>query len=249
MIDTHTHFLDGDWLHAGATEMTVEEIVKAQDMYDISEMWMSSIGALADDFTFYNRNMFEKTKACADRLRYFAAASPYYGRRAVDEVRRCIEDYGFKGIKIHFWMQGGSVYSPATHDMMELAARHRLPVLFHDGTPPACDTLQIAWLAGQYPEVDVILGHSGLHDTFRAASEAARRLKNVYLCISASPIADVGWIIDNTPHGQLLFGSDYGAAPDTDLIANRRDAIEYACDDASIKEDIFKNNARALMSR
>jgi predicted TIM-barrel fold metal-dependent hydrolase len=247
IIDTHTHFLDGNWLSAGVTEVTVEEIISAQDTFGISEMWISSIGALAEDFCFYNRKMYEKTKAYKTRFKYFAAASPYYGSKAVDEIRRCIEDYDFRGIKIHFWMQGGSVHSPTTHRFMELSIKYKVPVLFHDGTPPACDSLQIAYLADLYPEARIILGHSGMHDTARSALEASIYHKNVYLCLSCSTLQDAGMIFQKAPADQLLFGSDYGAGPGQDLISNRRDTIEFACKDELLKHKIYYENAARLM--
>jgi predicted TIM-barrel fold metal-dependent hydrolase len=247
IIDTHTHFLDGGWLTAVATEPAVEEIIAAQDAFGISEMWISSLGAIAEDFCFYNRNMYEKTRAYKTRFKYFAAANPYYGSKAIDEICRCIEDYGFRGIKIHFWMQGGSVHNPTTHRIMELAIEYKVPVLFHDGTPPACDSLQIAYLADLYPEAKIILGHSGLYDTPRSALEASIYHKNVYLCISCSTLQDAGMIFQKAPAEQLLFGSDYGAALGQDIISNRLDTIEFVCNDEVLKRNIYYENAARLM--
>ena len=85
-------------------------------------------------------------------------------------------------------MQGSTVHSKATQQMMELAVSARVPVLFHDGTPPTSETLQIAYLAERYPEAKVILGHSGMFDTWKSAVDACNRLDNLYLCISASPV-------------------------------------------------------------
>lgn len=247
IIDTHTHLLDGDWLCAFSGLPTAEALIAAQERFGVSQMWMSSTGALADDFSFYNRQMHEITSAYPERFRCFASASLYRGDRAIDELRRCVEEYGFGGIKVHYWMQGSTVHSKATQQMMELAVSARVPVLFHDGTPPTSETLQIAYLAERYPEAKVILGHSGMFDTWRSAVDACNRLDNLYLCISASPVGDVQEICARARPDRLLFGSDYGAAPTDDVFWNRYDAIEYGCKDASLKERIYWKNAEELI--
>lgn len=246
IIDTHTHFLDCKCICPAEIGLSIEAMVKTQEKFGIKEMWISSIGALAQDFEFYNKNMFEHTKAYADRFRNFATASPYFEQRAVDNIRKCIEEYGFKGIKVHYWMQGSSVHSETTQKIMEMSIEYKVPVLFHDGTPPACDTLQIAYLADLYPEAKIILGHSGMFDTPKCAVEACNTHDNIFLCISASTIQDAKMIINNARADRLLFGSDYGAADTEDIVTDRIDAIEYACDDRELKKKIYYENAAKL---
>lgn len=249
IIDTHTHLLDGDWLCDFHEMPTADSLLAAQERFGVSQMWMSSTGALADDFTRYNRLLYDITRHAADRFVNFASASLYYGDRAIDELKRCMEEYGFGGIKVHYWMQGSTVHSAATAKMMELSIRYNVPVLFHDGTPPTSETLQIAYLAKCYPEAKVILGHSGMFDTFCSAIDACNLYDNIYLCISASPIADVNEICKNAREDRLLFGSDYGAGPTEDVFWDRFDAIEYGCSDPALKEMIFYKNAQALINK
>ncbi|HPY37337.1 MAG TPA: amidohydrolase family protein [Clostridia bacterium] len=249
IIDTHTHLLDGDWLCEFSQMPTAQSLLAAQERFGVEQMWMSSTGALADDFTYYNRLLFEITRPAPNRFINFAAASLYYGDRAIDELKRCIEEYGFGGIKVHYWMQGSTVHSAATAKMMQLAIQYEVPVLFHDGTPPTSETLQIAFLAQEYPEATVILGHSGMFDTFRSAIDACNRYENIYLCISASPIADVEEICRSARPDRLLFGSDYGAGPTDDVFWNRLEAIEYGCKDSVLKNKILYENAKALMNK
>lgn len=247
IIDTHTHLLDGDWLCDFSQMPTVDSLLAAQERFNVRQMWMSSTGALADDFSHYNRLLFDITRSAPERFVNFATASLYYGDRAIDELKRCLEEYGFGGIKVHYWMQGSTVHSAATAKMMELSIQYRVPVLFHDGTPPTSETLQIAYLAQQYPGATVILGHSGMFDTFRSAIDACNRYDNVYLCISASPIADIAEICRRARPDRLLFGSDYGAGPTEDVFWNRFDAIEYGCADPALKKKIFHQNAESLL--
>ncbi|MEG1557761.1 MAG: amidohydrolase family protein [Oscillospiraceae bacterium] len=247
IIDTHTHYLDGNWLCAAKGGLPIEDMVRTQQELGVSEMWISSTGALADDFEFYNKNMYEKTKGYEKNFRKFATASMYYQKKALNNIRKCIEDYGFWGIKVHFWMQGGSVQMKATHELMEMSIEYKMPVLFHDGTPPASDSLQIGYLADLYPEAKIILGHSGMFDTPKSAVEMCNTHKNVYLCISCSTLNDAQMIVCNAKQDRLLFGSDYGAAESRDVLTDRIDIIEEACKDKKLKQSIFAKNANALL--
>ena len=243
IIDTHTHLLDGGWLSAYERTPSAQELLDAQDRFGVCQMWISSVGALADDFVHYNRQLHEITRHETRRFKCFAAASPYYGGRAVSELHYCLENLGFEGIKVHYWMQGGTVHDKTSTEIVELAVRYRVPLLYHDGTPPTSDTLQIAYLAELFPEAKIILGHSGMLDSYRSAIKACNDLDNLYLCISASPPGDVAEICREVRPDRLLFGSDYGAGPSDDIFFNRKDSIEYGCADANLKNKIFYENA------
>ena len=246
IIDTHTHLLDGGWLSAYEKCPTAQQLIEAQDRFGVCQMWMSSVGALAEDFVHYNRQLHELTKRHRDRFKCFATASPYYVEKAVGELRRCLTDYGFEGIKVHYWMQGGTVHDKVSAAILELAIEHNVPVLYHDGTPPTSDTLQIAYLAGMYPQAKIILGHAGMLDSYRAAIKACNAHENLYLCISASPPGDIAEICAKARPDRLLFGSDYGAGPTDDIFFNRRDAVACGCADAKLQEAIFYANAVEL---
>jgi predicted TIM-barrel fold metal-dependent hydrolase len=110
-------------------------------------------------------------------------------------------------------------------------------MLFHDGTPPYTTPLQIALLAERYPELTVILGHSGLLDLWPEALAAASRNENVWLCLCGPPTAALQKLVDAVPHERIVFGSDIGFGRDyqarhrieqvraLDLSGESRDAI------------------------
>ncbi len=245
IIDTHTHYIDGDWLCAGT--LSAEQMVETQDALGIQEMWISSTGALADDFVFYNRNMAKALKPYASRFKMFATASPYFQQKAVDEIRRCLEDEGFWGIKVHYWMQGGTVHMRSSAQILELAIQYKVPVLFHDGTPPTSDTLQIAYLADLYPEAKIILGHAGMYDSVDSAIEACNTHTNLYLCMSCSTIRGAQKILNNARPGRILFGSDYGAAETRDICTDRLETVRLASRDDAQCRMVYYDNAAALL--
>jgi predicted TIM-barrel fold metal-dependent hydrolase len=143
------------------------------------------------------------------RLFGFGTASP---RRtdAPEEVRRCLTELGLRGVKLHPWLQGFSMHEPSLDPMVDVVAEHGGIVLSHDGTPPYATALQIASLARRHPRVPFVLGHGGLHDTWREALAAVQETPNLYLCICGTPPYAATRILRDAPHERVLFGTDAG---------------------------------------
>lgn len=129
---------------------------------------------------------------------------------ALSEVRRCLEQLKFRGVKFHPWLQGCSVSSPTMDAIAELAAAFDVPMLFHDGTPPFSLPSQIALLAQRHPRTKIILGHSGLYEHFREAAAAVRSTENLWACLCGPHLAGMRHVIDRCPLERLLWGTDVG---------------------------------------
>ena len=64
----------------------------------------------------------------------FGAIDPHLGRLAQDEVRRCAEELGLKGIgELHAARQHFFPNEPKFYPIWEEAAKHNMPILFHTG--------------------------------------------------------------------------------------------------------------------
>lgn len=74
--------------------------------------------------------------------------------------------------------------------IVELAVEYDVPVLYHDGTPPWSETLQVAAMADYYPEAKIIIGHSGLFDAYRSAIRACNTHDNIWLQICGPCVGD-----------------------------------------------------------
>jgi predicted TIM-barrel fold metal-dependent hydrolase len=138
----------------------------------------------------------------------FCTVNPRDGERAVAEMRRCVRDLGMKGMKLHPWLQGFSCTDALVLPIMEEATGLGIPVVFHDGTPPYCTTLQIAHLAKQFPTAKIILGHAGLRYFAREVVVAAHRYPNLIICFCSTPWGDVKYIAGEVAAERLIFGSD-----------------------------------------
>lgn len=249
IIDTHTHMSDGGWPPQSQICLSAAEMVGAMNRNNIQQMWISSSTALARDFSAYNRKMAEFIQEYPDRFLGYVTVNPNYHETVETEIRECIEKLGFRAIKLHPWLQAFSVHLPIVHRIMELAAEYQVPVMFHDGTPPYSDTLQVAALADTHPDVDIILGHAGMFDSYRAAIEACNTHENIWLCICGTIVGDTKEILRDARSDRLLFGTDYGASNRENLVVDRIKIVEYACEDEVLKRKVMWENAEALLRR
>ena len=162
-------------------------------------------------------------RAHPDRFLAFAAVNPAAGPRALDAVRRAVEDQGFIGLgEMLPPVQGFGWDDPTWLDILAWAESLRLPVNFHVtealGRTHAgsVETPFRHFLdyATRFPELPIILAHwGGGIPFFHLNPHASGRLRNVWYDSAASPLlydASVfRRVADLAGHERLLFGSDY----------------------------------------
>jgi len=148
----------------------------------------------------------------AGRMLPFCTANIWFRDEAVAEIRRCLKDLSFRGIKFHPWLQGASVSNPVMDEVCALAAEFSVPILFHDGTPPFSLPSQIALLAQRHPRTQIVLGHCGLFEHFREASAALNAAENLWGCLCSPHLAGLRHLVEHGPRERLLWGSDAGYA-------------------------------------
>jgi len=247
IIDTHVHMYDGGWPPESQSGLSPLQMLEVMDAYDIQKVWISPVSGLVRDFRLYNDRLYEFTKISPERMIRFYTVNPNYPEAAVEEIKRCVEILGGRGIKLHPWLQAFSVTYNVVNRIIETCIGYKLPVLFHDGTPPYADCLQIANLAELYPEAKIILGHSGLYDMYRNAVKAAKRFKNVYLCICGTAVNDTRYILSEVDNNRILFGSDFGNMS-VNIISDRIKVLEYVLESDSQKTKVFFENACSLIN-
>ncbi|MFN8453455.1 MAG: amidohydrolase family protein [Anaerolineae bacterium] len=141
---------------------------------------------LAVDNREGNDLMLATARAYPNRFYPFATANPWYGPRAVAELRRAIGE-GARGIKLHPPLQGFLLCDDLVYPLMEVADALAVPVYFHTGTPAFAQPMQLAELALRFPQVNLIMGHMGSTDFKADALPAASMAPNIYL--------DTSWIL------------------------------------------------------
>jgi uncharacterized protein len=243
IVDCHTHFVSELYGHLGGD---VRPLVESMDVHGIDHAVVFTLDGFFEDSQLHNDKLAEFVAAHPGRLTGFANVHP---RRAdaAGEVRRAVTELGMKGVKFHPWLQGFSPVESFMNPIAEVCAELNVPMIFHDGTPPYTTPLQIALLAERYPELTVILGHSGLLDLWPEALVAASRNDNVWLCLCGPPTAALQKLVDAVPHDRIVFGSDIGFGRDYQA-RHRIEQVRVLDLSDDSREAILGGNAARLLA-
>ena len=151
IIDCHCHGGTGDGFRGPwDTEARVE--VHLQRAHDAGIAKTCIFPVFNSDYAAANARLARIVRRYPDDLIGFASVNPARDRGRVETMlRRAVEDYGFRGIKIH------GMDSFPTREVCEVARRYRLPMLVDVVRRVAA----VEMLAGQYPDVNFIIPHLG----------------------------------------------------------------------------------------
>ena len=212
-IDTHGHIMLRPFCDRPASDP--EKMLSDWAECGLDGGWVSSFEAIISSDIKEQQAIHDELAELARKFpqRFWAlcTVNPNAMEQAAREVERCVTKLGFIGVKIHPWLQAiSAAANPGMDLIMEIAGDLRVPVLFHDGTPPYSTPRQIAFLAEKHPKTTVILGHSGLADLWRDATDAAQLLKNVWLQPTAVPRFVIRAAFQAAGPQRLLFGTDCG---------------------------------------
>ena len=136
----------------------------------------------------YNNKVAGYVDEYPDRLIGFAGIDPRRGKEAIVELERCIEELGFKGVKL--WPLTGFYpddmqFYPFYERVEDLGAT----ILCHTGLGPTKTYLKynrpmyVDTIAVDFPNINIIMAHMG-DPWINEAIAVARKNPNVYLDIS-----------------------------------------------------------------
>ena len=207
IIDMHGHF--GPYQDIYFPAATAEAMVRLMDGAGVRMIVCSSHTALVDTRRG-NPQMAEVVARYPDRFRAYWVINPNYPDRMREEIKAYPNQTGFVGFK--FWSDPHKVpimddrYRPA----LEFAQERGLMILMHTwGDSPYDGPALVEEVAKHYPEVTILMGHSGYGEWERAIS-VARDYPYVYLELTAA--YHVNGIIERMVQGagsdKMLFGTD-----------------------------------------
>jgi uncharacterized protein len=247
MIDIHSHVPT----HRDAVppdELVVNDKWRPDRPVAATTSWADYEQAFADVdvsavFTIA-RNRTRVDPALNDAVAAFVAAAPT--RRigflsihpevegAEDELERARTDLGLRGIKLGPNYQIFDPLGPAALRVYELAERHGLPILFHQGASPVREAplryahpLLMDEIAIRFPELRVVLAHMG-HPWQRETIVTIRKHPHLYADVSAlfyrpwsfyegMRLATEWNVLD-----KLLLGSDFPIATPAETVRGLR---------------------------
>jgi predicted TIM-barrel fold metal-dependent hydrolase len=249
IIDFHCHIWEKQLIRAGMkdlmesvlTELAIQDPESLQNgsierlLRDMDEAGIDKTVILPLDFEFlytgggftfrdFNNLAGEYVKRHPDRIVAFAGVDPRRRVEAVNELRRCVEELGFQGLKL--WTVTGFVPDDESfYPLYEEAARLGIHVLVHTGLGPGqtylktCQPVYVDKIAVDFREIQFIMAHVGSPWVDEALAVALKN-PNVYVDISAwqrparnFPLA-LAQVLSTAKlmHGgvqKVLFGSDW----------------------------------------
>jgi len=168
------------------------------------------------DYRIENERIIASMKAHSSRIVAFARINPYFGAKAVADIR----DYaamGARGLKIHPIrdFSGNRVNDPdLMFPIIEAAQQANLLVLIHSGEWWNCSPALIADLARNFSRTNFVMAHSAGFGGHQEAIAVARHQDNLYVDTASNGYPD---ITSNVVRGlgpeRVLYGSDHPTQP------------------------------------
>jgi len=248
IFDCHGHFgVDNGFF---IPDTSANKFVNVLDRLGINAVAVSSFSNV---FPVGNDIIAQVLSAYPDRFIGYARVNANYSKDIGKELTRCFDRLGFKGIKIHPYLDQVSASDPRYKPVWEFAAERKAPVLIHtwsnkrsnDPLLDFCAPSQIEKIAMDYPEVKIILGHSGgEYDGILEAIKTAKAFANVYLDTASSRLYPgvIEMMVDEVGAEKVLYGSDIVFLSPVPQIGK----IVYADIEESDKRKILGYNAAKL---
>ena len=216
VIDCHAHLH-----HRSRASWEAEDraLVDAADRLGIGRLCCSMLTpkrpATADGFRECNRWVLDGMGRFPGRILGYCYVNPGCGAEAVDEVKRCVIDHGFIGVKLY---NEYFCTDPVVFPVIEAAIELGVPILQHAGhihyplpdQPRISDGGRIAELARRYPEARIICAHICGGGDWEWTIKALRDAPSVYLDTSGSVPDDavVETAVRTLGADRIVFGCD-----------------------------------------
>ncbi|MEN6578602.1 MAG: amidohydrolase family protein [Phycisphaerales bacterium] len=239
VIDCHAHLTHHS---RSAWETDDRQLIEAADKLGIDLLCCSTLTprrpATPDASRECNDWTADAMKRFPGRVLGYCYVNPGYGRESLDEIRRCVQERGFIGIKLY---NEYTCTEPVVFPIVELAIELRVPILHHashshyfvEDQPRMSDGGHLAELARRYPEAMLICGHICGGGDWEWTIKALRNAPSVLLDTSGSVTDDGTMEMAATALGvdRLVFGCDMsmtagvGRIRGADLSAQDKDKI------------------------
>lgn len=126
-----------------------------------------------------------------------------------DEIRRCVEEFGFCGIKYEPQIHALHIDSKAAQIVFDCAREFNIPVLIHTSPGTFSTPVFILETAERYSDVTIVMAHSGMISYFKEALFVAKRCPNVMFESSWSTVMNVLSVVQELGSERIMFGSDH----------------------------------------
>jgi predicted TIM-barrel fold metal-dependent hydrolase len=205
IIDGHVHIGTSSYFHMSAD---ADVLVAQADAAGFDKLFVTDLNALFYDMREGNDAFAKELARHPGRLiGYASVPTPRLGALAVDEVRRCYETHGMRGLKIYS-LPEATIAEPATYPLLAMAAELGMPILAHT-TPAECDHLM-----EHVPQAHLVMAHMGghpwAHGDWHRAIAVAKKWQNLLLDTASSQIDNgmIEWAVAELGPKRIVFGTD-----------------------------------------
>jgi len=238
VVDIHQH--SGPWPFPGRWGGVAENL-RLMTRCGIDKAIISSTRAVVQDMIAGNAELAESIARYPQQLYAYVTTNPTCPGLSSHELERYQNNPQFVGVKIHTNYSGCAMDDPRLDAMLDIVEEWGKPLLIHTIGASAVASLRV--LAGQHPDLPIIMAHAG-GDAWRQSIAAAVDRPNLYLDFAKStPYSGViARALETLGATRLVFGTD-ATLFDPLYTKARFDAVEMSPPDRDL---IMGGNAMRL---
>ncbi len=217
IVDSHTH-LGYDYVFE--EDFTLEDLLTnmERNKIDVSIVQPGSVLDL-ENVVKQHDAIAALSKDMRGRIFGMANPNPHLPRDDYrQELERCVNELGFVGVKLHPFAHAVNPDQSIGRKVFEAASDLGVPVMIHTGAgiPWALPSASIP-IAKDFPELSIVLAHSGSSIFASESALAARLCHNIYLETSWLPGFVIRGLCRNLGADRIMFGSDHADNVATEL--------------------------------
>ena len=244
IIDSH--------IHPGKSifgyNLTVKKLIASMDECNIDGAVLCPVKPYKYQLKPENDFISREVKKNPEKFTGFCRIDPWLGEKALQEIDRCINELGLKGIFLHPWEECFPVNSTIVYPVMERARKYNIPVMVSGGHVRVSEPLQIGDIAGEFPDVNIIATSGGQINICGMALYDAENMltehKNVFVETSGIYRQDfIENMIKKLGSKRVIYGSN---APQMDIKYEILRATTARVSEEE-KEDILGNTIAGLI--
>lgn len=212
IIDADVHISS---THEDGYAITTDELLREMDRAGVDQAITWLRPPYMREIAESNRYVADAMRAHPDRILGFGWVDPHLGINAMkDEIKRCVEEYGFFGVKLNGAQNSFYIDDPALSlPLVEAMADTGTVVAFHIGTDAfeATHPYRLGKIAERFPGTRILMVHMGgvgFHDLSNAAIEVLQEHPNIMAVGSAVRPVNVLHAIKCVGASRICFGSD-----------------------------------------
>ncbi len=188
-----------------------------------------------------------------DRFIPFASVDPSTSDHPEEILETCVKDMGFRGLKLYPPYQHFYPNDPMIYPLYEKAVELNIPIMFHTGSSvyrnskiKYGDPIHLDEVAADFPELKIIMAHSGRGFWYDRAFFLSRIHKNLYMEIAGLPPKKLLQYFPELEKNadKVIFGSDW---PGVGGIGKNIEAIRsLGLNKDTVDKILWKNATKVL---